>query len=78
MKATDFVYDIQRGICRVVVPEQKQSSDKAEVDHSNVEDVDHIEAIEASIACLSEVIQPANQDIGPIEQFTSNGKMVNA
>ena len=69
MKASDFVYDIQHGICRVVAPEQKQSPNKAEVDHSNIEDVDHIEAIEASIACLSEVIQPASKDIGPIERL---------
>ena len=64
----DLVYDIQRGICKLVKPQQ-QAENPAKGDTGVVEDVDHIEAIEASIACLSEVIKSANEDVGPIERL---------
>ena len=50
--------------------------------HVEIEDVDQIEAIEASIACLPEVLPMANDEIGPIERLydlrtrMSNGKEV--
>ena len=68
MRGEDLVYDIQRGICKLVKPQQ-QAENPAKGDTGIVEDVDHIEAIEASIACLSEVIKSANEDVGPIERL---------
>ena len=72
----DLIYDVQRGICKLLKPQP------ATPKHVEIEDVDQIEAIEASIACLSEVVPMANDEIGPIERLydlrtrMSNGKEV--